>query len=180
MTVLGRVFGPDLRGVHFAVNIFVAATAIWLLLRTAAVDPIWAISAMVAVTDPQTDLAYATFRGRIGNSLIGCAIGLSVLAIGGAHAWKLPFAMAVAVLISSYVIRMPNMWRQAPITAALVIAAGLSHHSKVTGLEVGARRVGEVLLGSIVGLVVALAMSKIWPLAPPSKSSPKPATTSNA
>jgi len=170
MTVLERVFGADLRGVHFAVNIFVAATVVWLLLRTWAVDPIWAISAMVAVSDPQFDQAYATFRGRIVNSLIGCGMGLIVLGVGRADPWKLPFAMALAVLISSYVVHMQNMWRQAPITAALIIAAGLSHHSKLTGLEVGVRRVAEVLIGCIVGLVVGYLMSRIWPLVPNPKA----------
>jgi uncharacterized membrane protein YccC len=176
MKVLERVFGADLRGVHFAANIFVAATVVWLLLRTAAVDPIWAISAMVAVSDPQIHEAYATFRGRIVNSLIGCGIGLLVLGVGGAHPWKLPFAMALAVLISSYVVGIQNMWRQAPITAALVIAAGLSHHSKLTGLEVGMRRVAEVLLGCVVGLVVTWLMSRIWPLS----ASPTPTTPPKA
>ena len=40
--------------------------------------------------------------------------------------WMLPFALAVTVLISSYVIRVKTMWRQAPITAAIVLAAGIS------------------------------------------------------
>jgi len=66
------------------------------------------------------------------------------------------------------------MWRQAPITAALIIAAGLSHHSKLTGLEIGVRRVAEVLLGCIVGLVITWLMSRIWPLA---ASAPAAATT---
>ena len=171
MKGLDRFLDDELVGVHFAVNIFLATTIVWLLLKLAAdVNPIWAISAMVAVSDPQVTQAVATFRGRIVNSLIGCAIGLVVLGVGGAHAWKLPFAMAGAVLISSYVIRVQAMWRQAPITAALIIAAGITHHSKLTGLEVGLRRVGEVLLGCVVGLAVAWLMSRIWPI--PEKKKP--------
>jgi uncharacterized membrane protein YccC len=72
--------------------------------------------------------------------------------------------MAVTVLLSSYVIRIPAMWRQAPITAAIVIAGGLQHHDKLTGMEQGLHRVAEVLLGCVVGIAVAWLLSKIWPL----------------
>ena len=72
--------------------------------------------------------------------------------------------MAVAVLVSSYVVRQQVMFRQAPITAAIVIAAGLEKHSKLTGVELGVRRVGEVLLGCLVGLLVTWCMSKLWPV----------------
>jgi hypothetical protein len=56
------------------------------------------------------------------------------------------------------------MWRQAPITAAIIMAAGLTHHSKLSGVEIGLRRVGEVMLGCVMGLLVTWLMSKIWPL----------------
>ena len=72
--------------------------------------------------------------------------------------------MAVTVLVSSYLIHIQTMWRQAPITAALVIATGLSHHSKLSGAEDGLHKVGEVLLGCLMGLVVSWMMSRVWPL----------------
>ena len=39
--------------------------------------------------------------------------------VGGSTDWKLPLALAVTALVSSYIVRVPVMWRQAPITAAL-------------------------------------------------------------
>ena len=56
------------------------------------------------------------------------------------------------------------MWRQAPITAAIVIAAGLTHHSKVSGVEHGLHKVGEVILGCVMGLFVSWIVSEVWPL----------------
>ena len=56
------------------------------------------------------------------------------------------------------------MWRQAPITAAIVIASELTYHSKLTGLEHGLRKVAQVIFGCLVGLLVTLAMSRIWPV----------------
>jgi hypothetical protein len=72
--------------------------------------------------------------------------------------------MAMTVLVSSYLIHIQTMWRQAPITAAIVMATGLIHNSKLSGVEDGLHKVGEVLLGCIMGLLVSWIMSKLWPL----------------
>jgi uncharacterized membrane protein YccC len=155
----------DWVGVHFAVNIFIATSLLWLLLRAAAgLDPIWAISSMIAASDPNVKQAVRTFWGRIANAALGCVTGVAFLAIGGEKAWTLPLSLSVAVLLNTYVVRVQTMWRQAPITAALIIAAGLVHHSRTTAVEVGLRRVAEVMLGCVLGLGVAWLMSKIWPL----------------
>ena len=165
MKALTAVLKGDWLGVHFAVNIFIATSLLWLILRKAAgLDPIWAISSMLAASDPNVQQAIRTFWGRIANAALGCATGLVFLIIGGESAWKLPLALSVTVLLNTYVIRMQVMWRQAPITAALIIAAGLTHHSKLSATEVGLRRVGEVMLGCVVGVVVSLLMSRIWPI----------------
>ena len=164
---LARAVRDDWNGVHLAANIFVATVLLWLLLRTMAdLNPIWAISSMVAASDPVVKQAAKTFRGRIVNSLVGSAAGMLVLVIGGPSDWKLPIAMSAAVLVSTYVVRQPTMFRQAPITAAIVIAAGLEKHSKLSGVELGVRRVGEVLLGCLVGILVSWMMARLWPLPP--------------
>jgi uncharacterized membrane protein YccC len=166
-----RLVNGDMRGIHYAVSIFIATTALWILVKEYGdANPIWAISSMVATSDPQVKQALLTFRGRIVNTLLGCAVGLLILAVGHSE-WKLPFAMAVTVLLSSYVVRVPTMWRQAPITAAIVIAGSLQHHDKLTGIEHGLRRVGEVLLGCVVGIAVAWLLSRLWPLPEPRAAS---------
>ncbi|MFN8007437.1 MAG: FUSC family protein [Terriglobia bacterium] len=165
-----RFIKDDWLGVHFALNVYIATTVLWLILHKAAgLNPIWAISSMIAASDPVIKTAAKTFRSRFINSLLGCSVGLAFLMIGGAREWKLPLALMITVLLSTYVVRIQLMWRQAPITAAIVIAAGMLHQSKMTALEVGIRRVGEVLLGCIVGLVVSWIMSKVWPPPEPKK-----------
>jgi uncharacterized membrane protein YccC len=177
MMILDRLREDDLLGVHLAANIFVGTTLLWVLLRGAAdLDPIWAITSLIAASDPHVDQALKTFRGRIINALLGCSVGLLFVAVGSSGEWKLPFAMSAAVLLSSYVVRVEVMWRQAPITAAIVIAGGLSHHSKLTGVEAGLERVGEVMLGCVIGVLVSVFMSKIWhvPEASAKQGAPKP------
>ena len=171
---LDRLFKGDWVGFHFSANIFVATTLLWLILRKfAGLDPIWAISSMIAASDPVVKTAMKTFHGRIVNSLLGCAVGMVVLVIGGSNEWKLPIALSAAAFLSAYVVRVQVMFRQAPITAAIVIASELERHSKIGSVELAARRVAEVLFGCLVGVAVSWAMSKLWPL-PDSKPQPKP------
>ena len=96
------------------------------------------------------------------NVLVGCAVGFSFLLLGRQTHWAIPFALAITVLISTYLVRIKTMWRQAPITAAVVIAAGISVHSTRHGVQSGLHRVAEVLFGSIVGILVSWMMSKVW------------------
>lgn len=172
MDVLARFFEDDLLGVRFALNVFIGSTALWILLRHFAdTNPIWAIASMIAASEPVVKNAFNMFRARMINALVGCLIGFTVLAIGGNSEWKLPIALALAVLVASYIVRIHTMWRQAPITAAIVIAAGLTQHSKLVGMEHGLHKVAEVLIGCLMGLLVTLLMSRVWPVPAPK---PKP------
>ena len=173
MNVFERFLEDDLVGVRFAINVLIGTTALWLLLRLVAdTDPIWAIASMIAASEPRMQNAVRIFRARIINVLVGCAVGLLFLVAGGASAWKLPVAISAAVLVSSYVVRIQTMWRQAPITAAIVIAAGLAHHSELSGIEHGLHKVAEVIVGCVMGLSVSWAMSRIWPLPEPKIEAP--------
>ncbi|MDM0019257.1 FUSC family protein [Variovorax saccharolyticus] len=164
MKLSERFLADDLRGVRYAANVFLATTVLWIVVKVYGdSNPIWAVSSMVATSDPQLKQSLATFRGRLINTLVGCAIGLLAIAIGRT-AWELPAALALTVLLSSYLVRVPTMWRQAPITAAIVIAGNLQHHDKLGALESGAVRVGEVLFGCAVGIGSAWLLSRLWPL----------------
>jgi uncharacterized membrane protein YccC len=155
--------------VRFAVNVFIGTTVTWYVLTHIADDenPIWAIASMVAASDPHVKEAVRIFKSRLINVLLGCAVGLIFVVVGGANEWKLPIALAVTVLLSSYWVQVQTMWRQAPITAAIVIAAGLTDQSKLSGIAHGMHKVAEVMFGCLVGLLVSMLMSKVWPVAEP-------------
>jgi uncharacterized membrane protein YccC len=150
-------------GVRFAVNVAVATTIVWQTLRAIGNDnPIWAIASMVAASDPDPQEARRMFESRLVNVGVGCATGLTFLFIGGSHHWILPLAMAAAVLVSSFVVRVKTMWRQAPITAAIVIAAAVMSGSSTVGILEGLRKVMAVVFGCVVGVVVSIGMSRVW------------------
>lgn len=75
-----------------------------------------------------------------------------------------PTALAIAVLLSSYIVKIPVMWRQAPITAAIVVAGGVMEHSRISGLDLGLRRIAEVIFGCLVGMLVSWLMYRLWPM----------------
>ncbi|HEX8802469.1 MAG TPA: FUSC family protein [Terriglobales bacterium] len=177
MKTLERFIKGDAHGIHYAVSIFFATALLWFLVHEMARrDPVWAISSMVATSDPLMKQAVMLFRARITNTLVGCAVGLLFIAIGGTRHIMLPLAMAVTVLLSSYVMRVQAMWRQAPISAAFVISAGLEYHSRKHGLIAGAGRMNEVLFGCIIGVVVAWIVSVVWPLREPLPAEGHPAS----
>lgn len=150
-------------GLRFAINVAIASSIVWSTLSYIEdTNPIWAIASMVAASDPQVDESRRLFRSRIINVLVGCAVGLAFLLIGGPRSWTLPVALAVTVLISSYLVRVKTMWRQAPITAAVIIASGIAMGSKTLGLEQGLHKVAEVLFGCLVGILISWLMSKVW------------------
>jgi uncharacterized membrane protein YccC len=160
---LSRFVPQDITGIRFALNVFIGSAILWFLLKDVEdTNPVWAIASMIAASDPQVKEAARMFKARIINVLVGCGVGLFFLIVGGHRDWKLPLALAVTVLISTYLVKITTMWRQAPITAAIVIASGITHNSKLTGVEHGLHKVAEVLMGCLMGLAVSYLMSKIW------------------
>jgi len=150
-------------GVRFAINVALATTIVWQTLRAIEHgNPIWAIASMVAASDPDPEEARRMFTSRLVNVAVGCATGFAFLIVGGAQDWILPLAMAAAVLVSTFVVRVKTMWRQAPITAAVVIAAAVVNGSSTVGIVQGLHKVAAVVFGCVVGMVVSLAMSRVW------------------
>jgi len=168
--VLGLGLSYDhVLGLRFAVNVFIATIIVWQTLSFFGNDkPIWAIASMVASSEPEPEEARRLLRSRVINVLVGCAIGFAFLLLGaGGKAWSLPLALATTVVVSTWFVRVKTMWRQAPITAAIVIAAALTSQSTQHGVEQGLLKVGQVLFGSVVGMLVSWITAHFWLMQPP-------------
>ena len=162
MKRLGLTF-DHLLAIRFAINVGIATTIVWYTLTTFThSSPIWAIASMVAASHPQPIEAKKMFKARLVNVLVGSGVGLLFLIFGAAKEWMLPIALAVTVLISSFIVRIKTMWRQAPITAAIVIAAALLTDSAASGMQRGLEKIVQVIFGCLVGLIVSWLMSKVW------------------
>ena len=96
MSWFARMVRPDQLGLHYARNVFVATTLLWLLLRQREeLNPIWAISSMLAASDPKVEEAVKFFRGRFTNAVVGAITGLGILVVGGTSEWKIPLALSL-------------------------------------------------------------------------------------
>jgi len=162
MNRLGLKF-THILAIRFAINVFISTWIVWTILTLmGSTNLVWAGVSTLTCSDPQPKEAGKMFIGRIVNAIVGCAIGLFFIFIGGSKEWILPLAMAVTVLVSSLMIRIKEMWLQAPITAALVIASALGDTTNKTGIANGLRRVEDVIIGCCVGITISWLMSKIW------------------
>ena len=162
MKALDPLLKQNLLGLHYAVLLLIASGFLCLTHQlSAGINPLWSIMAAAAVIEPQVKMACSPFRARILAVFIGCAFGLGVLIIDRASGWALPLALFGAALASSYLVRAQLSWRIAPIAAAIVIASGIEQGAP-TDVASDIRRVIEVILGSLVGLVVPWVISKIW------------------
>ena len=165
-----RAMRGDPVGVHYAVRILVGGTALWILLHYLAdTNPVWAISSIIACTEPHLQSTRINFQARLANTCIGGVMGLVFVLVAGPRHVVLPLALGATVLVSFYVFEVPGYWRIAPTTAALVVASSLEHESRRIGLQVSVHRVAEVMLGSFMAVVVAFVMAKIWE-PPPAKA----------
>jgi len=148
---------------RFSVNVFIGTIIVWNTLGlVGASKPLWAIASMIGASDPEPELARQVFRNRLINVVVGCACGLAFLLLAGGRPWVLPVALATTVLIATRVVQVKMMWRQAPITAAIVIAAAVAGQSTQLGVEQALLKVAQVVFGCLVGLLVSRLMSHVW------------------
>ena len=148
---------------HYAVRIFIGTAFLWILLqRLGDTHAIWAIISMVFVTEPHIKSALESFRLRLYNTAVGCAIAIVSLMIAGPRAWTLPIGVTLAVLLSTRAPSSPASWRSTPIAAGVVLTAGLTAKSWSVGLQVALIRAGEVLLGGFTAIAIAWLMALVW------------------
>ena len=83
MKTLDRFTRGHEHGIHYAVSIFLATVALWAFSQWVMhSNAVWAISSMVATSDPLMKQAVLLMRARIINTVVGCLVGLLFIAIG--------------------------------------------------------------------------------------------------
>lgn len=152
-----------LSGLRYAMRVLISGVIVWFLLAALAhVDPLWGLISAVVVTDLKVQSALKNFVSRMLNTLIGCGIGLLFLKLFGASAWVVLLAMALAIIVSADLVKVPISWRIAPITAAIVMTPAYLSHSSHAALEAALQRTGEVVVGSVVAVGVSFATAGLF------------------
>jgi uncharacterized membrane protein YccC len=162
-SVLREFLHRNALGLHYAVRIFLGTAFLWLILGPQRnTQPIWAVISMIFVTEPILRNALEAFRYRLMNTALGCIVGLLFLGVLGPHDWLLPLAVMVTAFTATFLPQSATSWRTAPIAAAIVLASGLTAHSKAFGVQVAGQRAIEVFLGGVTALCITWLLSRIW------------------
>jgi len=149
-----------LSGVRYASRVLLSGMIVWFILGVVAhVDPLWGLISAVVVSDLKAKSALKNFVSRMLNTLIGCGIGLLFLKLFGASAWVVLLAMALAIIVSADLVKVPISWRIAPVTTAIVMTPAYLSHSPHAGLAAAWQRTVEVVIGSAVAVGVSFATS---------------------
>ena len=142
---------PQPSGLQYAVRILIGCAIVWFVLdRVNHPNSLWAVISVIIVTEPELSAAFLAFNSRIVNTLIGCAIGLSIL-----------LGIVVSVVICTSFIRVPGSWRVAPVTVAILMTPSVLDGGRAAGLVTAIDRTEEVLLGSAVALLLTYVASII-------------------
>jgi uncharacterized membrane protein YccC len=152
-----------LSNLRYAVRILAGTSLDWLaLVALGDGDPLWAMISTVVVLDPQLDATLLNFRSRFLHTLVGGAVGLALIAlVPQAPFAMIPAGMAVSSLAATATRSLPGNWKIAPITCALVMAAGVASHSRNAALTTALRRTGEVVFGSAVAVAVTWVSMRV-------------------
>ncbi len=152
-----------LSGLRYAIRMLISGLIVWLILAVALkVDPLWGLISSVVVTEVKVESAWNAFVSRLLNTAIGSLVALGFLKFAGASEWSVLVAMAVSVIVSSDLVKVPISWRIAPITTAIVMLPAYASHSTHAGLTAALQRTGEVLVGSAVAVAVSYATSGLF------------------
>ena len=150
-------------GLHYAVRIFLGTAFLWLILGPQRnTQPLWAVISMIFVTEPLLKNALQTFRYRLTNTALGCLVGLLCLGLVGPHDWLLPLGVMVTAFAATFLPQSASSWRTAPIAATIVLASGLTTHSKMFSVHIAVQRAFEVFLGGVTAICITWLLSRIW------------------
>lgn len=150
-------------GLHYAVRIFLGTAFLWLILGPQRnTQPLWAVISMIFVTEPLLKNALETFRYRLTNTGLGCLIGLICLGLVGPHDWLLPLGVMATAFAATFLPQSSTSWRTAPIAATIVLASGLTTHSKMFSVHIAVQRAFEVFLGGVTAICITWLLSRIW------------------
>jgi uncharacterized membrane protein YccC len=113
------------------------------------------------VTEPDYTVAKKTFKARVINTLTGSLIASLAIVCFGAGLTSLLVALGVSVLIVTTLPNYPTNWRLAPATVVILMSAAIKGASVHDELQLSMMRVGEVLYGSLVALLLSLLYTRL-------------------
>ncbi len=134
--------------IHAAKTALAAAVCWWLALWFGWRDGYWGSISAIIVLQSNVGATVTASRDRLIGTLIGAALGFS-FSLFGAVPWNFILAVMTAIIVCG-LLGLRNSSRLAGVTIAIIMLV----HKDGPRWELAADRVGEVILGIVVALVV--------------------------
>ncbi len=152
-----------MKEIHYTVRILLGSSFLWWLLHNRqTTDSLWAIIALIVVTEPQVHPAWLAVRALFVNTLIGCSVALICLLLIGIHIWLMPVVLSLSAFISALVNRLQQGWKNAPTNSVIILSAAMTHRSAQLAFDTALHRAMEVMAGGLTALVVTRIVAFFW------------------
>ena len=115
---------------------------VWLILGVLAftADPLWGLISAVVVTELKAASAMERVRFADAEYADWVRVALAFLRLFWGLGMVVLLAMALAIIVSADLVKVPISWRIAPITAAIVMTPAYASHSPHAGLTAALQR----------------------------------------
>lgn len=145
----------------YASKALIGCVIAWYGLQSLGIDnPIWAVITVMLVSDPDFNTTRELAQARIINTIIGCAVGLSMLLVFGYSPQLALVAMALTVLIVTSIPQYPTNWRLAPVTVLILMDAGRLAANHTQEVHYALLRGAEIGVGCVIAMILALIYSR--------------------
>jgi len=165
---------PNPQSYWYVAKILAGSLIAWFGLGALGLEhPYWAIITICIASDPDLASAKKLVGARALNTLVGAAVGLVGVRVGGLTTATLFVCLGVTTLLVTAVPRYPANWRLAPVTVVIIMeVAALEGRSRGAEIHIAQQRVLQVLAGCAIALGLAWIMSPWYRPAKAVKGSP--------
>jgi uncharacterized membrane protein YccC len=155
-------FHPNRQSLWYVGKILAGAMISWFGLGALGLhQPYWAIITICIASDPDLTSAKKLVGARALNTLVGAAVGLAGVMIGGLTTPTLFICLGITTFLVTAVPRYPANWRLAPVTVVIIMEVSvLEGRTRDAEIHIAEMRVLQVLAGCAIALGLAWITSR--------------------
>jgi uncharacterized membrane protein YccC len=145
----------------YVLKILLGALIAWFGLEAMHIDrPYWAIITICIASDPDFETARTVALARFLNTLVGGAVGLTGVMIGGLRPVTMFVCLGITTALVTTIPKYPANWRLAPATVVIIMeVAAIEGTSRATEMRIAEQRLLQVCVGCLIVLALAWVFS---------------------
>jgi uncharacterized membrane protein YccC len=142
-------------------RILLGALIAWFGLEALGIErPYWAIITICIASEVDLASAVKATLARFLNTVVGGAVGLTGVMIGGLSTLTMFICLAIATALVTTIPKYPANWRLAPATVVIIMeVAAIEGASRAREIHIAEERLLQVFAGCAVALALAWGFS---------------------